>query len=79
MAVGLESGLIWLEAVLGPLIIDHAPVPTVGGFAPKAKLPIEQTDCGVPAIETVGGALTVMVTLLDEAAHGAFEIVHVNI
>ena len=78
VAAGSVVLLNWLEAVLGPLETDHAPVPTEGVFAAKTVFAVEQIVAGEPAFEAVGGAFTVMVTLLVEAAHGAFEIVHVK-
>ena len=78
VAVGLEVLLNWLKFRLGPLEIDQAPVPTVGEFAASVALAVVQIICGKPAFEVVGTAFTVMVTLLMEAAQGAFEIVQTS-
>ena len=64
--------------MLGPLEMLHAPVPTTGAFAAKIAEVFEQIVCGEPALDTVGGALTVMVTFEVEGVHGALLIVHVN-
>ena len=70
--------LNWLKFVFGPLEIDQAPVPIEGELAASVALAFAQIVCGEPAFEVVGGALTVMVTLLVEAAQGAFEIVQTS-
>ena len=75
MAVGLEMELNWLEAVLGPLETDHAPVPTEGAFAVNVVPPIAQIVWFEPAFEAVGFWLNVTTTSSDEATQGALEIV----
>jgi hypothetical protein len=47
-------------------------------FAASVALPELHIDCAVPALDTVGAAVTVMVTLETEEAQGALEIVHLN-
>ena len=64
-----------------PLTIDHAPVPIVGELAARETIVRPQVAASFwsgPAAAVVGTPLTVMVTLLVEAAQGAFEIVQTS-
>ena len=70
--------LNWLKLRLGPLEIDQAPVPVEGELAASVAFAVEQIVCGEPAFAVVGTAFTVMVTLLVDAAQGAFEIVQTS-
>jgi hypothetical protein len=78
VAVLLVVLLNCVEAVLGPLTTDHAPVPTVGLLAANVAVDVAQIVWFVPAIDVVGAAVTVIVTLDADAVHGAFEIVQAN-
>lgn len=53
-----------------PCIIVHAPVPTVGGVAPKVAV-VAQTVWFNPAFAVEGGVCTVMVTSEKEVVHAA--------
>jgi hypothetical protein len=78
VADGLVVLLNWEAKMLGPLDMLHAPVPTTGVFAAKVAEEFEQIVCGNPAFDIVGGALTVIVTLEEEAMQGALLIVQVR-
>ena len=59
-----------VDNVLGPLDTDQAPVPEAGLFAASVALVETQMAWFDPALEAVGGALTVMVASAVEAVHG---------
>jgi len=61
---------------LGPLVTVHAPTPTAATFAAKVAVPELQIVWAGPALDTVGGAVTVIVTVEVEAGHGAFAMDH---
>jgi len=75
-AVGLAVLLNCVANKLGPLLTVHAPTPTAATFAAKVAVPELQIDCAGPALDTVGGAVTVIVTVDVEAGHGALVIDH---
>ena len=64
--------------LFGPLIIVHVPVPTDGTLPVIIVLVTLQRFCGDPAIDVVGGAEMVTVTVLSEGAQVPLEIVHLN-
>ncbi len=74
VVVGEEADT--MEAVTGPLTWLQEPVPMLGAFAAMDTVPTEvQTDCAEPAFAVVGGAFTVMVTLLWLAVQGGLLMV----
>ena len=77
VAVGLVVLLNWLVEVLGPLVTVHVPVPTVAVLADNVALPVLQIDWLLPALDVVGVASLVNVTV-DEDEHKPFVIVHCN-
>jgi len=60
-----------------PVITVHTPVPVIGVLALSVAV-LAHTVCTVPALETVGGTSRVTVTVLVDAGHVPFEIVHTN-
>ena len=78
MVVAGDPGVV-IVATTGPLICDQVPTPT------RAELPAIVAEPGavqtvwfMPAFDVVGTPLTIMLTWLDEAGHGALVIVHWN-
>jgi predicted Abi (CAAX) family protease len=64
-----------------PLTIVQRPVPMTGVFAARVTVVSPQVAAPVwlaPATDTVGPRLKVTFTVLDDAAQGAFEMVHCN-
>ena len=51
------------------------PVPTAGVF-PASVAVVEQMDCVVPALDTVGNACLVIVTVDTEVGQVPLEVVH---
>jgi len=60
-----------------PVTTAHIPVPVTGVLALRVAV-LAHTVCTVPALETVGGTSLVTVTVLADAGHTPFEIVHTN-
>ena len=78
MAMGFAVLLNWVANKLGPLITDHVPVPATGLFAASVALAVLQIVCGLPALDTVGTAFTVIVTVEVEGVHTPLLIVHTS-
>jgi len=75
MLVVRDAALV-MEAVRGPLIWLQAPVPVAGLLAAIVAVPLEaQMVWSGPAFDTVGGALTLIVTSLVDAAQGLLVMV----
>lgn len=64
VADGSDTLLNWLEAVLGPLTTDQAPVPTDGVFPDRVPKPVVvQIFCSEALTAVVGNGTTVMVNV----------------
>ena len=73
-----EPGVV-IVAVTGPLTCVQVPEPTAAVFAAIVAEPgVEHIVWFGPALAVVGGAFTIILTWLDDAAHGALVIVHWN-
>ena len=68
-------GLV-IPGVLGPLIMVQVPVPTPGLLPTSVVLVTLQRFCAVPAFAMVGGTELIIVTVLIEAVHVPFEMLH---
>ena len=70
-----EPGVV-IVGVTGPLTKLQAPVPVLAVLAAIVADPlVAQIVCGLPALATVGGALTMIETFEVEAVQGALLIV----
>jgi len=79
VVVNVEVGLFGFVIVPpAPLMIVHKPVPEVGVFAARVAVEPQFPGMSGPAFATVGVPNTVMVTVEEEAVHGALAIVHLN-
>jgi hypothetical protein len=75
VATGLVVVVNCANDVLGPEVIVHAPVPTVGELAANVTAPPTQILCVLPANEVDGFRLNVIVTSEVEGVQGALLIV----
>lgn len=76
MIVVVGEAALVMVAVLGPLTCVQAPVPVVAVFAAMVAEPlVAQMFWSGPALATVGGAFTVMMTSSEEAVQGLFAAV----
>jgi hypothetical protein len=77
IVVVAEFGLV-MVGVLGPLLMLQVPVPVKGTFPAVVVVTTLQRFCVGPALEVVGGAELVMVTVLVEGVQVPLEMLHWN-
>ena len=78
MVVVGDPGVV-IVATTGPLTCDQVPTPTRAVFPAIVAEPGDAQIVWLgPAFDVVGTPLTIMLTWLDEAGHGALVMVHWN-
>jgi uncharacterized protein YejL (UPF0352 family) len=72
-----EAGAV-IEAVFGPLICDHIPVPLAATLAAIVAVETLHKACAAPALAVVGGSFTTMLTWSVDDAQEPLLMVHSN-